>query len=311
MARSAWGVDVNREVLRAVRLRRARPHPRLEKLLEIPLPGGAIQDGLVNDPDALAKAVGQALPKGEPVALSICSSQMDARRLSLPPMGRNELREAIKWEIQTSLRPPWEHGEEFLFDFHPLSGGEEGGSYLVVCLPRAILYSYLTPLHRMGIYPGIVDVVPFPILFADAHRREETGYLVIGPELTHILLNLDGSWGLVRTIPWGTWHLKGDAQSEEALEELGGYLRQTLEYFRSQQRAESYTELLRELVVGGIGGTNPLLLEFLTRQTGLAVGPSDPFIDLVVGGRIDGTLLQAGPAFALAVGLARRGLAEL
>lgn len=148
------GIEVAPSAVRAVRMHRDGDTAVLDDFRVTPR-------GRSGD-DSLAEAVQRALELrvgGEPVAVALASRDVAIRKIELPPMSEQELRQALPWEARRHVAGL---AEDAMLDAQVLSGtGTDGPMEVVlVAFPRALYGETQEALRLFAVEPAFVDVSP-------------------------------------------------------------------------------------------------------------------------------------------------------
>ena len=107
---SSFGLDLSDLSMKAVWLDRTGRQDSIVSFGTVALPVGSVIDGEIMDPEAVRNAIINLLQKSGPKKLKtrkvICSlpeTKAFLRIISLPLMDKDEVREAIKWEIEANI----------------------------------------------------------------------------------------------------------------------------------------------------------------------------------------------------------------
>ncbi|HHV44209.1 MAG TPA: pilus assembly protein PilM [Firmicutes bacterium] len=341
MLRTAVGLDIGHSYLKLVQLQKKRlGPPELTSCAVHPTPPGALDRGLVADPHSLGVAITELFEKSQArrdfVCVAISGMGLDLRQIELPMMGKNELRQAIAWELKDLAI--YEHLplEEIVFDFHPLTKGKTGDlvKILVVSARKSQIYGYINVCKQVGLALEIIDLG----LLSLPYLIENPGplcHIILGSESLQLLVCNAEGYRLGRLIPVGCRHLiEALAQDEglsyeEAMQMLshgwdteriyGGEMQQvisqmisgimqSLEYERVQQRHNSINDVVEEILVCGGGALFAEITQLLKNELGLPVRPFDPFGLISI--RQEAQLNSWGPMLVPALALAYRGVKE-
>ncbi|HHV63073.1 MAG TPA: type IV pilus assembly protein PilM [Firmicutes bacterium] len=178
----AVGLDIGTSAVKAVEIRRRGRTMHLVAVGTAPTPKGAIKDGVILDPEAVAGAIRAALDGGrirhKEVFAAVAGQGIVVRNVILPRMPREELAEVIKWEAERYV--PYSL-DEAAFDFDIVrevaaTGGTGGArerdmEVLIVACPRALVESHVTALSAAGVRPKVLDVQPLVLHRALGMRR--------------------------------------------------------------------------------------------------------------------------------------------
>lgn len=306
-----------------------------------PLPSGAVTAAGVANSKQFQTSVASALQAAKAGRVNVCMSVtgdlVDIRNLQLPPVPRAEMERAVRWELKQWVSFAKGADEDLILDFatldHPEptpAGGNIPGDgprgtvdVVAVSAPRRFVYGFLTPLHNNRLFPEVMDIAGFSLPWA-VPKPGGVGYIHLGPGFIQIMFVDNGSYKLSRQVPVNLAavldqpglprldqaYASMDPDADEtakALRDVIISVNQTLEHFRVQMRVYDVAELIGSLVVSGDGALLPGMVALIERETGL---PSQPALPVI--GPHSGSLPEGeAPAYAVAVGLAQRGLAEL
>lgn len=206
------GLDVGTTAVRAAAVRADKRGFRLEAYGQVPLPPGAVVAGEVVDASAVTAAVSTLwkkvkLPR-QRVVLGIANQRVIVRRVDLPSMGENEIKEALPYQVQESIPIPV---EEALLDFVPLEefttpDGEPMLSALVVAAQKDMVSELVNVVAAARIKVMAVDLQAFGVVRAVFGRRlnldgEAQCVVVIGGGLTQVAVVKNGAVRFLRIIP--------------------------------------------------------------------------------------------------------------
>src|SRR4030042_5494998 len=152
---------------------------------------------------ALVKEVGLKTKK---VNLTVSGSRVHIKRISILSLPKNELKEAVRWEIKAHLPFPVETAR---VDFHILDEYVEDNikklDLIVVACPKQLIDRTLSIAEKAGLQPTHLDVSPFALwntlLAWDRIKKGETVALIdMGSEKTGIYLIKDRSLQFSREV---------------------------------------------------------------------------------------------------------------
>lgn len=333
-------MEVNERFISVVQLRRDRKGPVLGGFAREQLPPGTVTAaGVANAKQFHASVIGalQAAKAGRVnVCMSVTGDLVDIRNLQLPPVPRGEMERAVRWELKQWVSFAKGADDDLILDFalldHPeptpaagLSAEGPRGTVDVVAVsaPRRFVYGFLTPLHNNRVFPEIMDIAGFSLPWA-VPKPGGVGYIHLGPGFIQIMFVDNGSYRLSRQVPvnlaavldspdlprldqaYASMDPDEDGTAK-VLRDVIISVNQTLEHFRVQMRVYDVAELIGSLIVSGDGALLPGMIALIERETGLPTGPALP----VIGPQSDSLPESEAPAYAVAVGLAQRGLADL
>ena len=338
------GLDIGSSALKAVVLRRSRGNWALVAAGEAPIPETPGQQHAPADPVAVSEAIGELLDsmhvKRARVASALSGHAVIVKRLSLPTMTPAELGEAIPWEAEQYI--PFDLSEVQL-DYQVVnsSAGEakSGLDVLLVAAKKDRIEDRANIIAQSGRRPVVLDIEAFAL--ANAYqvnypeRTDPFSALVhVGRNITIVCLLEGGEPVFTRDISIGDQvHIEallrdlsgagmdeltakrilhGQMPGDVNADQIGGVLRdatsqlvleirKTVDFYR----ATAPVEKLSRVVLSGGAWQAAGLVDMLTTEFGAPVDIFDPFRKISKSSRSIGADI-AGPAFAVAVGLAMR-----
>jgi len=342
MLRTAVGLDIGHSYLKLVQLQKKRRGPIEVVCCDVQsTPPGCLEAGVVVDPQTLEGAIAELFEKNRAkrdcVCIAISGAGLDLRQLELPVMVRNELKQAIAWELKELIIYESTPLEDIFFDFHLLTKGKSGelARILVVSASKSQIYGYIDVCKGAGLSLEIIDMglLSLPHIFP---RTTPLCHIILGARSIQILIRNANGHRLGRLIPVGCENLvdalaKDEGLSQEqarhtlsndGLDYQGVYgeemkkttsqmvtgIMQSLEYERIQQRLNSIGDVAEEVFICGGGALFPHMAALLEDALHLPVRILDPYAEL----SIDKPVLveEWGPMLVPAFALAYRGLKE-
>ena len=261
---------------------------QLQDQTAVPTPAGAVEDGAIRDPEALAELLGQQL-KGEAfrrcrrAVVLLCSSQVISERVTVPEVRqRKRLDQMLRanMDMYFPVNP-----EEFRLTWQ-VEGREEtdaGSKSLRVRLwavPRALLDAYYALFNGLGItvsgvvYCGSAAAEAVGASFGEprrAHGEEPSG------EGACLYLNLEAEAVLLTFVQEGQVRLQRLLQRGYAVQDDLNEISMVLDYFAAMPGRPT---LARAAVSGGraeekaLRGGLELLLSAPLETEGAACGPA-------------------------------------
>jgi type IV pilus assembly protein PilM len=337
------GLDIGSSAVKAVVLRRGRGGWSLVAAGETPLPEGSLQEGSAAEPTAVSEAVSQLFDslrlRRARVAAALAGHAVIVKRLSLPAMSEAELADAIPWEAEQYI--PFDLSEVQL-DYQVVNTGDPSKTsldVLLVAAKRDRIDDRAGIITQTGHRPAVLDIEAFAL--ANAYqmnypeRTDPLAALVhIGRGVTIVCLLEKGEPVFTRDISiGGQVHvdaivrdlgatgidaaaakriLNGQFPSDVSPEQVAAVLREasaqlvlevrkTVDFYR----ATAPVEKLSRVVVSGGAYQAVGLVDLLASEFGAPVDVLDPFRRVTKPSKAIGAD-AAGPAYAVAVGLAMR-----
>lgn len=310
----------------------------------VPTPAGVLEEGRITDPAAVGRTLRELVQSAgirTRRAVAAVNGQVALmREVRMPPLPPEEIRQAARFEVERYLPYPI---AEVTFDTVVVGESKDGGStrvdVLVVAARTDVLHQHIGALQAAGLEPVVVEVEPLALVRAvssNATSDRITACIHLGSSVTMILVAEGEVPRVIRTVAYGTTQLLEAAASrlgaageapealqarlaaagsgdgvpglreaiDDSLASLVTEIRRSLEYYGGRYRAA----VPDRVVVTGGGAALPGITASLTSALDMAVELGDPFAEL--GGFPRKSAPTAGPAYAVAAGLARRGVAE-
>jgi type IV pilus assembly protein PilM len=232
VAGSAVGLDIGTSGVRAAELSFGRGPAVLQRFGQVALPVGAVRDGEVVNPEAVAEAIkhlwATAKFSTKKVILGVANQKVIVRQVDLPYMPEAELRKSLPLQASDFIPIPI---DQAILDYHPLEvvAGENNTRalrVLLVAAARDMINATLDAVKRAGLIATQIDLVPFAVLRSLA-QVDETGGLGgnvrgtealvdVGAKVTNIVVHQNGVPRFVRILLMG-----GDDITDAVSERLG------------------------------------------------------------------------------------------
>ncbi len=324
-----------------LQLKNRRGQLRTQARSHFPTPREAFTNGHISKADLLIKPLQQAARvkqwRGRKVCLSMDSRACYMRMLTLPPLKKGELKQAIFWEARKHL--PF-NPEDAVISYMPVDPGPDGvQKYLLAATLKETANQYTSLALQAGFKPLSLEppatawlrsIAGHPLL-EESKAADCRLYLDCGYSATTLLMTVNGSYGYHRFLHPGIYHFcraagtEGKSDLSEALrlvydrrglsekgllaeaEKLLHGVVESLAYWSDLNREASLKPAAMALSGGGL--LIPGLASYLQQNLDLALSFFDPFrangaqpLEKKSGRRGELT-----PLFATAHGLAIRG----
>ncbi len=227
----AVGLELDTGIIRVVGLSGVKHAPSLAAAGEITIPEDAVSEGVVDDVDAVARALEELWAKARigsrEVTLGISNQGVLMRLANFPKIPDNKLAQALRFQAGEYFPIPL---EEMVFD-HAVMGEVDGDNglqlqILLVAARRDLLDKSLQAVQKAALVPRVVDAAPLALLRTLPAERLESSVLLVDVSngLTTLLLVAGGIPRFARAIPHS---LKSYAHElDRPLEELLETVRQ-------------------------------------------------------------------------------------
>ncbi len=335
------GIDIGSHAIKVCQLQRTDKAYAVVNLGSATLPEGAVDDGTLNDPEAVGSIIAELFKnlkiKKKKVGFSISGYSVIVKKINLEVMSEEELEEHIQSEAEQYI--PFDIDDVYL-DFQDLKTNQDDDDrtdVMLVAAKKEIVDDYLEMLENLNLNPVIVDVDGFALenTYEYNYPKEENVALVdIGASKMNINIISQGISVVARDIVVGSRQLTEQIQSAFDLEfedaealKLGHIpaeeKQQEIEEIFSSTCTQWVLEIkkaidlyhsnhpdapLTRLVLSGGGSKVSGLVDFLENETKLEVELFNPFGNMTVNlKKIDPDYLNSvGPEMAIATGIAIR-----
>ena len=273
------------------------------------LPHQSIVNKVISKPDAVADTLSILMDdlriKTKNVAISISGHSVIIKKVSMPNMSHNELKESIPWELEQYIP---QSIQDVSYDYQVIPGETPDGNIdvLIVAAKKDVTNSYISIVNEVGLNPVVVDVDVFALEnMYEVNYSESLGVLAlvnIGASVTNINILKDGVSIFTRDITVGgnqftDWIIKElDCDYDEAeslkfalisgeqnpqverishdfVDLICGEIKRTLEFFSSTL----WKGKIETIMLGGGSSKVPGLREVLTDMTESSVEMMNPF----------------------------------
>lgn len=163
-----FGLDIGNSNVKMAQIRRSGRRIKLLGYGMAPIPEGAIVEGIISDPEALADSVRQTIKQqvwgkinAHAVAAALPESRVFTRILKLPQLERSQLDEAIHYETQQYIPMPI---DDIYIDYQIVgfekdkTGKVVKSNVLLVAAPKAIVDSYNKFFEALGVVPTSLEI---------------------------------------------------------------------------------------------------------------------------------------------------------
>jgi type IV pilus assembly protein PilM len=339
------GLDIGSSRIKIAEIKASKGRYELVNVAQVDLLPDTIVDGQIIDGNHVSDCIGRVFAEqkiqGQQIATSLSGNAVIVKKIHLPVMGLEELRDQINWEAQQHI--PFDI-QDVNLDYHVLEGDATSDmmDVLLVACKKDMVSQLTQVIAQAGKTTSIVDVDSFAL-----QNAYEVNY-VPGPEQMVVLLNIGASVTNInivkgvgsiftRDVSMGgnqytdTLQKKFNLTYEDAeilkrgtvpegctatideafqvlhgvTEMLAGEIQRTLDFFH--QQSPEGDKIVGMLVAGG-GSKVANLVPYLAERFQIYVEPFDPFRNLTVNPqKFDGEYLREfAPDMAVAVGLALR-----
>ncbi|HHV35041.1 MAG: type IV pilus assembly protein PilM [Syntrophaceticus sp.] len=330
---NAVGLDIDTAEIRAVELSGSIQSPKLVRFGRMPLPGGAVIEGMIADPvvveDALHQLWSDAGFSSRELILGVSNQGVLVRFAAFPKVADNKVDNLIRFQAQEHIPFPL---DSVVLDY--LIVGEATGDVgdtlevLLVAGKRDMLNTFIEVASGADLKVRDIDVSSLALqqVLPSDDSTGTVAIINIANELSSILVVENETPRFARIIPTG---LQAATEffncslnevvpitvanklklvwSEEAVsawgEMLAGEINSSLSYYQTQQKGAA----IEKVFLSGRGARMDGLAERLQDNLGLPAEVLHPFDKIAVPNKNLG-ISSVAQDFTVSVALARRGL---
>lgn len=184
-----FGLDIGNTNVKMAQIRRAGRRIKLLGYGMAAIPQGAIVEGIISDPEAIAEAVRTSIHENvwgkisaHAVAAALPESRVFTRIIKLPQIDERQLEEAINYETQQYIPMPIDD----IYIDHQVVGQEKdktgkivGTNILLVAAPRAIVDSYNKFFEALGVMPKSLEISLSAIIRATVPAEDSSKSILV------------------------------------------------------------------------------------------------------------------------------------
>ena len=335
------GVDIGSHAVKICQLQKASKGYKLLAVGSAALPLGAVEDGALQEPEAVGKVISSLLKnlkiKNKKIGISISGYSVIVKKINLEAMEDDALAEYIKAEAEQYI--PFDIDDIYL-DFQKLPSKREGADrcdIMLVAAKKEVVNGYLEMLQGLKLKTVLIDVDGFAlenIWETTTEQVENVALVDIGASKMSINIISEGVSVLARDIVVGSDQLTNQLADKLNIDYLeaekiklglvpaGEYSGKIEEIFMQictqwvleikkaidLYLANNPDKPLASLILSGGGSKVSGLLDYISRETGLKVIAFNPFASMTFDEEtIDRNYLNLiAPEMAIAAGLAIR-----
>ncbi|MDX9785634.1 MAG: type IV pilus assembly protein PilM [Desulfobacterales bacterium] len=161
------GLDIGSQSIKVAEIKSSKNARTLKKFGMTELPPGLIEEGAINDPQAVADAIRQLFKtyniREKKVALSIGGYSIIIKKINLQKISEEQLLETIHFEAEQYI--PFDVNDVNL-DFQVLGESEHNPdqmNVLLVAAKKELISDYINLVQMAGLEPAIIDVDAFAL----------------------------------------------------------------------------------------------------------------------------------------------------
>ncbi len=314
---------------------------KLLKLGSAKLPAGAVEDGVLQDPDAVGVVVAELFKnlniKQKKVAISMSGYSVIVKKINLAVMEDEQLAEHIQSEAEQYI--PFDIDDVYL-DYQDLKTNSEESDYtdiMLVAAKKDVVDSYLDMLAKIGLQVVVVDVDAFALensFGINADLDQNVVLVDIGASKMSINIIAHGASILARDVVMGSRQITEQMQSQMEVDydeaesvkigslPAGGdhqqiisdiFINNCSQWILEIKKAIDFyisnypDDKISHLVLSGGGSKINGFDKLLSKEVGLVAEIFNPFAGIDSNNNIDPDYLNTiAPEMAISTGLAIR-----
>jgi len=336
------GLDIGSRSIKAAEITETKRGLALKRFGIVDIAHGAIEEGTINDPEAVAESIKQLFKsyniKEGNVAVSIGGYSVIVKKISVQTMDEEKLQETIHFEAEQYI--PFDISDVNL-DFQILGESESNPDQMNVFLVAAkkeMVNDYINLVNLAGLNPCIVDVEAFALqnTFEANYdlQSENTALIDIGASKTSLNILKGNSSLFMRDVSLGCGQINqkimsliecsfeeaeqlkyGDKPDKLTAEDLKGIIssvvadwcteiRRALDFFYSTYPEDQ----IKRIILSGGGANIEEFRNLLATEASAEVESINPFKNFEIDQKIfdDAFIKQIAPQSAISMGLAMR-----
>jgi type IV pilus assembly protein PilM len=335
------GVDIGSHAVKVCQLQKSGKTYKLLAVGSAAIPPGAVEDGVLQEPEEVGKAISSLLKnlkiKSSKVGISISGYSVIVKKINLESMDDDTLASYIKSEAEQYI--PFDLNDVYL-DFQKLPSKKEGtdrDDVMLVAAKKEVVNDYIDMLANIKLQTVLVDVDGFAlenIWETVSEKKENIALVDIGASKMNINIISGGVSVLARDVVVGSEQLTdqianaldvdytqaekiklGIVAPEVESEVIEKIFNKTCTQWVLEIKkaidlylANNPDQPLQTLILSGGGSKVNGLLAYIEKETGLQVIAFNPFQNMICDSKkFDANYLNSiAPEMAIAVGLAIR-----
>ena len=335
------GLDIGSRTIKAAEIIDTKKGNSLKKFAMTDIPPGLIEDGTVNDPEAVGQAISELFKsyniREQNVAISIGGYSVIVKKINVQTMAEDQLQETIHFEAEQYI--PFDISDVNL-DFQILGPNENNPNQMNVFLVAAkkeMVNDYINLVNLAGLNPCIIDVEAFALqnIFEINYdtKDENIALIDIGASKTSLNILKGNNSVFMRDVSLGCGQINQKIislincsfEEAEAIK-LGGQtdkispddlkeivssvvadwcteIRRALDFFYSTYPDDQ----IKRIVLSGGGGNIAEFRQLLTVEASAEVETINPFSTFAIDDKLDSSYIeQMSTQAAISMGLAIR-----
>lgn len=334
-----FGLDIGSTAVRLVQLRRGGMHAALVAYGSLPLPGNIATSDSKIDQDKLSEVIKQLVRENrvpvKNVVVGLPGSKVFTTVITTPRLDAAQLSKAIRYQAEQYIPMAL---DQVKLDWVVVDQSKDGKELevLLIAAPSAATDKYVQILENAGLEPLAMEANAIAAARALVSDQTVAAAVVdFGSLDTDVMVTLNGTPRLIRSVPVGSaTFVRSVAQNlgldevqatqftykfgltqtklegqvfksiKPSLETLISEVEKSVKYFGGR-----YPEVkLEKVIVTGLASGLPELGPYLANSLGLPVEFGNAWLNVSYPAGLQDKLMALSPEYAVAVGLAGRGV---
>jgi type IV pilus assembly protein PilM len=341
-----FGVDLSDISVKVIQLEKQGGIVELRSFADMAIPLGCIDNGKIVDKAKVAAILKEVVKKAGPkkintrkVICSIPESKAFLRIINIPNMEEEEIKEAIKWEMEANIPLPL---DKVYFDWQVIGNDKKNkNNILTVAVAKEIVDDQMEVLKMAGldVYGLEVESIASArsLIKENEKVKGDTTLIVdLGSNRTSFIMVVDGFTFFTSSISfssesindaiskrlnvnlkeaeeikinYGIEYLNSDNPIFNAtkylLENLIMEIEKNLDFYFSINKSETKME---KIILCGGGANLKGIIPFLVKRLNIQVEIGNPWINMNFGKKLPSITKQDSVRYSTVIGLALRGL---
>jgi len=342
-----FGLDLSDLSVKMIQIESNGESDRVVGFSSVPIPLGAISDGAIIKQDVVVSAIKKAYSTAGPhkiktkkVICSLPETKAFMRIISIPEMSIEEVREAVKWEMEANIPLPL---DQVYYDWQileeSLTGEKKKLNLIVVAIAKNAVDGTIEALKKAGLEPvglELESIAEARSLLNQKDNKSTVLIVDIGDRRTSFLIAKGGVPAFTSSVPISGQSLtdviskgmnvsfeeaekikinqgigsgyKNDALFkfvEPVLENLVGEVERSIDFYISGLK---YSDNIDKVILCGGGANLKGLLPYLSKKMGRSIEIGDPWINFNFGKNLPLIEKNYSVQYSTVIGLALKGL---
>lgn len=343
----SFGLDIDDLSVKVARIEKHVKGLKITGYNSVDIARGSIVDGQIIKKENVIRSIREAVDRAKPKKIrsrnAICAlpeTKAFLRILSLPKMGKNEIQEAIKWEVEANI--PLAINQVY-YDWQILdinfSKDPDKMSVIMVAVARSIVDQYVSVVEEAGFRVVSVElesIAQARSLLKNEKNNEAALIIDIGETRTSFLVTVGGIACFTSSIPISSSNLTdaiskncnvsfkeaedmkqnfgiGSAYQDNhiftsvkpVLENLIAEIEKSVDFYLNGLH---YSSSINRFIVCGAGSTVKGLVPYLSKNTGRDIEIGNPWINFDLKKSLPIIDKENSVRFATVIGLALRDI---